>query len=253
MACEPLRVACIGDSLTRGDGSHERSTPPHPGRGNYPEVLARLLGSTHFSVRNFGHGGTTACNLTSAPYVRTREFNRAVRWRPHLVVLMLGTNDAKRGDFDKKCDPGTAWLTRGISDIVKALGAPPTLVLEPPPVLLEKWRIRKRHLTRVRRHVVSTAGNHTDASCRPGGQWLARPYRSSHLADWRYFTADGVHLNQDGSRLIACASFESLVGACAGQRLGGSTTCTFEAPAPAPEGPKFSCARVHHERRKWER
>ena len=176
-SCEPLRIACIGDSLTRGSGSHERTPPPHPDRGNYPSHLSTLLGH-RFEVRNFGHGGTTACNQTDAPYARTKEFRRAVRWQPHLVVLMLGTNDAKKGDFDSRCDPGLTMLSRGLSEIVRALGAPPTLILEPPPILLEKWRIRKRYLSRVRRHITATVANRSEASCRPSSRWLARPYRA---------------------------------------------------------------------------
>ena len=145
---------------------------------------------------------------------------------------MLGTNDAKKGDFDSRCDPGLTMLSRGLSEIVRALGAPPTLILEPPPILLEKWRIRKRYLSRVRRHITATVANRSEASCRPSSRWLARPYRSKKLTDWRYFTADGVHLNEAGSLVLACASYESLMGACAGRRFGG--TCAFEAAEADP-------------------
>ena len=96
MSCETIRVACIGDSLTRGDGSHEharRRQASLVGRGNYPSYLQELLGQ-RFDVKNFGHGGTTACNDSDSPYTRTREWWRALRFQPHMVVLMLGTNDA---------------------------------------------------------------------------------------------------------------------------------------------------------------
>ena len=74
-----VRVACVGDSLTRGDGLHEHiprhrvptaklrpSQLPLRERGSFPAMLRRLLGEDRFDVRNFGHGGTTACNATGA-------------------------------------------------------------------------------------------------------------------------------------------------------------------------------------------
>ena len=244
----PLRIACIGDSLTRGDGSHEawhRGRPPKnlAGRGNYPAILASLLGAEHFRVENFGHGGTTACNSSDAPYARTREFRRAIRFRPHLVILMLGTNDAKDGNWDARCRAGATMLGLGIDGILSALGTPPppTLLLEPPPILREKWRIRQRHLTHARRAVRwhsrsgARAANRT-GGCASGERWLAKPLAKDLRSRlWRYFTPDGVHLNQHGSRLVACASLEAL-HRCEGSRLGASPSeCTFQFDARAVE------------------
>ena len=63
------RVACLGDSLTRGDGAHERRPPREKRfqqRGNYPALLQDLLGPGYV-VRNFGHGGAAACNVSDVP------------------------------------------------------------------------------------------------------------------------------------------------------------------------------------------
>ena len=107
MFCGRLRVACVGDSLTRGDGLHEHP-PKHRvptsdmrrrnkkqfeirQRGNYPALLARLLGPKA-DVRNFGHGGATACAGGNPPYGTVPEYGAALRFRPHVVLLMLGTN-----------------------------------------------------------------------------------------------------------------------------------------------------------------
>ena len=77
------RVACLGDSLTRGDGAHERRPPREKRfkqRGNYPALLQDLLGPG-YAVRNFGHGGASACNASDAPYAATRAYATARRWR----------------------------------------------------------------------------------------------------------------------------------------------------------------------------
>ena len=114
--CEPVRVACLGDSLTRGDGSHEaRQKSSLAGRGNYPMRLQRLLGTESATVLNFGHGGATACNGSDIPYLRTREFRRALQWRPHLLILMLGTNDGKDKHWGSPC--GAAALHAGLTAI----------------------------------------------------------------------------------------------------------------------------------------
>ena len=51
------RVACLGDSYTRGNGAHDGQTKAHKmDRGNYPQTLGELLGA---DVRNFGGSGAT--------------------------------------------------------------------------------------------------------------------------------------------------------------------------------------------------
>lgn len=108
---ELIRIACVGDSLTRGDGLHEhipanrvpfqRLRPSQYAlrkRGSYPALLARLAATQRAVVRNFGHGGATACNNSGGngpPYESVPEYSAALRFAPHVVILMLGTNDAK--------------------------------------------------------------------------------------------------------------------------------------------------------------
>ena len=112
-----MRIACVGDSLTRGDGAHEGHAQ-HPTRGNYPATLQHLLpGAT---VRNFGHGGATACNASDTPYEATREFRHARAFHAHVVVLMLGTNDAKQRHWRGVCKPGIG-MASGFDRILSAL------------------------------------------------------------------------------------------------------------------------------------
>merc|ERR1719326_704598 len=93
-------------------------------RGNYPALLQRMLGTHGWLVRNFGHGGATACNATALPYLQTRELAAAAAFRPHVVALMLGTNDAKTQHFERgPCAAGGsgAGLRAGLAAIVAAL------------------------------------------------------------------------------------------------------------------------------------
>jgi len=50
---EPIKVACVGDSITFGSGASDRNITA------YPAVLQFLLGSEKFDVLNFGLGSAT--------------------------------------------------------------------------------------------------------------------------------------------------------------------------------------------------
>ena len=84
----PVRIACVGDSITFGSGLANRPLE------SYPSVLGRLLGDTYF-VSNFGVSGATMLRRGDKPYWQEERF-RAVRdFNPSIVLLKLGTNDSK--------------------------------------------------------------------------------------------------------------------------------------------------------------
>jgi lysophospholipase L1-like esterase len=159
------RVACLGDSLTRGDGAHERRPPREKRfqqRGNYPALLQDLLGPGYV-VRNFGHGGAAACNVSDVPYAATRAYAAARRWRADVVVLMLGTNDAKAMHWEGAACGGGGAYREGLRQLLRGLGVgeepvpnrrgPAVLLLQPPPILRERWGIARRLLRSVRREL----------------------------------------------------------------------------------------------------
>lgn len=85
-AQHPLRVACVGDSITYGDKLSNRAAQ------SYPAVLERLS-QGHFSVRNYGVNGATALKRTERDWTRTAACREALASAPDLVVIMLGIND----------------------------------------------------------------------------------------------------------------------------------------------------------------
>lgn len=60
----------------------------------YPNQLQTMLGSG-YKVTNFGAGGRTMLKKGDNPYWRTGPLKQALASEPAIVVLMLGTNDAK--------------------------------------------------------------------------------------------------------------------------------------------------------------
>ena len=82
----PVRVACVGNSITYGMLVEDRE------RNCYPAVLGRMLGAG-YDVRNFGHSGATLLNKGHNPYTKTKEYAEAIAFRPDIVVIHLGIND----------------------------------------------------------------------------------------------------------------------------------------------------------------
>jgi lysophospholipase L1-like esterase len=86
----PIKVACMGDSITYGYCS---SAPNY----TYPAVLQSILGPG-YNVQNFGNSGRTMLKegLCGPPatcccsYWDVPQFNESFAFQPDVVVLMLG-------------------------------------------------------------------------------------------------------------------------------------------------------------------
>ena len=85
-AKKPIKVACVGNSVTFGYGLTNRETTC------YPYVLQQLLGA-HYEVKNFGHSGTTLLSEGHRPYIQQPEYQAALAFKADLVVIHLGLND----------------------------------------------------------------------------------------------------------------------------------------------------------------
>jgi acyl-CoA thioesterase-1 len=101
----PIRVTCVGDSITSyGCASNDSMT--------YPSQLQRLLGPG-YEVMNFGDSGKCMlkeglCGSGGEPipqcagdcsYWHQDTFGNALHSSPDIVTIMLGTNDAKYCNF----------------------------------------------------------------------------------------------------------------------------------------------------------
>ena len=124
-----IRVACLGDSLTR-------MVEPVA----YPTQLQGLLGRG-WEVRNFGLGTATVLSFGDLPYLKSREFEDALAWEPHAVIILLGTNDSKprhwyyRDDFVRDYH----WMVDRLQQIPTR---PRIWIAYPPPAFPGQWGIR---------------------------------------------------------------------------------------------------------------
>ena len=83
---QPVRVACVGDSITFGDQIPKRDTQ------SYPAVLQRLSAG-RYVTGNFGVNGATALQGTGRCWLDTGAGRKALDFAPDRVVIMLGIND----------------------------------------------------------------------------------------------------------------------------------------------------------------
>ena len=88
LAADPIKVACIGDSITEGAGLS------NPSSESYPARLQRLLG-TNYVVRNYGVSGRTLLKKGDYPYWKEAYYKQSHDWLPDVVTIKLGTNDSK--------------------------------------------------------------------------------------------------------------------------------------------------------------
>ena len=87
------RIACIGDSITWG------FTLLNPKKNSYPALLQQRLGPG-YEVRNFGYNDASARFDADTPYVTKAVYRESLEWNPDIVLLMLGSNDTKRRNWD---------------------------------------------------------------------------------------------------------------------------------------------------------
>jgi sialate O-acetylesterase len=103
---QPVKIACIGNSVTYGYG-HK-----NPQVTSYPSQLQKLLGEKYF-VKNLGHSGATLLRKGHNPYYKTKEFEEVLAFHPDIAIIHLGLNDTDPRNWPNYSDefvPDYAWL-----------------------------------------------------------------------------------------------------------------------------------------------
>jgi lysophospholipase L1-like esterase/pimeloyl-ACP methyl ester carboxylesterase len=129
----PIKVACIGNSITYGSGIADRP------RDSYPSQLARMLGEK-WEVRNFGVGGRTLLKKGDYPFWKEEAYAQAKAFLPDVVIIKLGTNDTKPQNW--KYSEEFLSDYRAMVKELKALSSHPKIYLcKPVPVYASRWGI----------------------------------------------------------------------------------------------------------------
>lgn len=87
---QKTKVACIGDSLTRGYLLADAQS--------YPAQLQQLLGA-QYEVRNFGHTSSYVIDDGPVEYRNTEDYSAAIQYDADILIFMFGANDVGAYNF----------------------------------------------------------------------------------------------------------------------------------------------------------
>ena len=182
------RVACIGDSITWG------FTLLNPWKQSYPALLQQMVGE-EYEVRNFGYNDASARFDADTPYVQKGVYRKSLAWNPDLVLLMLGTNDTKKRNWDP--DIFRRDYRRLVESYLALPSSPRVVLIAPIPISLIKG--------------VALLGVYPDTletGVRPAVHEIGKEMglQVVDLADVFHggsYCIDGVHPQREGTRLMA--------------------------------------------------
>ena len=192
---EVIRVACVGDSITFGAGVENR------GQNNYPKVLGRLLGAG-YETRNFGVNGATLLKKGDKPYWKTGAFKAATGFKPHIVIVKLGTNDSKPQNWKHKGQ--YAADLAALADHFASLPTQPKIWLcKPAPVYRDRWGINEKA---VKGEVIPLLEGVAKKKKLP----IIDLYKA--LSGIKQHFPDGIHPNAKGAEILARAVYQAIKG-----------------------------------------
>jgi acetyl esterase/lipase len=87
-AADTLKIACVGNSITQGDGL------ANPATQGYVALLQKMLGN-NYRVMNYGLSGRTMLTTASQPYSKESKFRELFTVKPDIITIALGTNESR--------------------------------------------------------------------------------------------------------------------------------------------------------------
>ena len=189
----PVKIACVGDSITQGSGAG-------PGM-SYPAQLQELLGD-RWEVGNFGVSGRTLLKKGDFPYWKEKKYQEALKFLPDVVIIMLGTNDTKPQNFkhEKEFFDDYVELVNSFQGLASE---PKIYVCRPCPVPDPgNFGINDKNLQVYIKKVDELAGELN----------LGVIDMHKALADKPTLLPDRVHPNAEGAGEMAKAAFKALTG-----------------------------------------
>lgn len=192
---KPVRIACVGDSITYGAGVEQRDV------NNYPAQLGRMLGEG-YDVRNFGVSGATLLKQGDKPYNKLKAYTDAIEFKPDIVVIKLGTNDTKPQNWKFK-DQYAADYKDLIADFRKANENVKVYVALPVPAFPGNWGINDAGIKGEVIPLAKQVAEETKATVID----LYTP-----MADKKEFFPDKVHPNKAGATFMTKLIYTALTG-----------------------------------------
>ncbi|MEG1372171.1 MAG: GDSL-type esterase/lipase family protein [Mucinivorans sp.] len=206
LGAAPIKVACVGNSVTYGYLVENREV------NAYPAVLQRMLGAA-YQVENFGRSGATLLNNGHNPYIKTAEYRRAVDFKADVVVIHLGLNDTDPRNYPRYREQFIPNYLALIDTFRMANPKARIIVAQMSPIFHNHWRFK--------------AGTH---------DWYQLIQKDiatvAQMAGLETFSfqdllymhpnlfPDAIHPNVQGAKMMAGRVFSAITGDFGGLKLG---------------------------------
>lgn len=122
-------IACIGDSITFGNGVW-----PLQNRFSYPACLNNYV-KNEYQVLNYGLSGRTLLNEGDQPYTSEKFYNITHEINADVYIIMLGTNDSKSFNWKYSGENGINYkngLKEFATSYLNLDNSPKVYLMQPP-------------------------------------------------------------------------------------------------------------------------
>lgn len=199
---DTIRVACIGNSITEGDGLSSKTLD------SYPPQLEMLLGENkdgdHYDVINFGLSGRTMLKNGDSPYWNEPEFTEALNCEPDIVTILLGTNDSRSANRSLVDDYFYSDYQAMIDTFAQLESKPKIRICHPPPSFTDNYTISNSAIVnKIIPIIDQLIEDNPDVSVM---DFYYNMLDKSHLFP------DGIHPSVDGAWQIAQMLADTLAG-----------------------------------------
>lgn len=196
-APSPLKVACVGDSITQGIGVTDAALD------SYPAQLQAILGGG-YEVGNFGVSKYAALRTAKWPYWDTEAYPASQEFLPDIVIIMLGTNDIKTENWVDGKDNFVKDYTDLINVYKNLSSSPDIFVVSPPPLYLDESD-EVRPPNNLRNEAIDLL---KQAARETNSYWIDV---FSAMDNHPEFFDDKIHPNNDGAKFLASVVAEGIL------------------------------------------
>jgi lysophospholipase L1-like esterase len=167
----------------------------------------------NYELRNFGVGATTVTLVSDTPYMETMAFQDVLAFKPDLIIIMLGTNDAQPSLFQYNHTFVDDYITL-IQAFQKLSSKPKVWLVLPPPIFSDKsGTISPEYFEQTILPSIKQVANKTSLP-------VVDVY--SLLIDYPEYFPDGIHPektvdnggNEPAAQIIATAVYKAITLIC---------------------------------------
>ncbi|MCI9608471.1 MAG: cyclically-permuted mutarotase family protein [Muribaculaceae bacterium] len=204
-AAKPIKVACVGNSITYGFLVENREV------NAYPVQLGKMLGEG-YDVKGFGRPGATLLTKGHNPYVKSPEFQGAMQMKPDIVVMHLGVNDTDPRNWPNYNSEFVGDYVAMIDSFRSVNPDVRVIIANLSPLSSKHYRFRSgtRDWRILARKAIADVAKVTGAELIDFGD---------DLRDRQNLLSDGIHPNAAGSTIMAESVCSAITGNYGGLSL----------------------------------